>query len=168
MAWTNWYQPRQITYLNTDEIGYTDGDSVLDTASRLVTVEPVYGVGTSASTTAVNQYGANSLLLSDFGIAESGTVQGIAVETDIVRLNRVRDNRVQFYWAGQLIGENRASTSYDQRQQYGGEDDTWGISVAFDHTSPEFGLVLDLAPHDRFPSSTRPIVRRVSVRLFLV
>lgn len=165
MAWTDWYRPTVVNYLNTDEIGYTDGDSVLNTPRNLVSVLPLYGVGTSAADSAVNSYGGNGLILSGFGITGGGTVQGIQVETDIRRLNRVKDIRVQL-WQGSLLGENRASASYDQVQRYGAAADLWGISGAVSYTDPSFGLVLDLGPHAQYPSATRPVIRTVQLRLY--
>jgi len=166
MTWTHWRKPSTVNYLNTDEIGYTDGDSVLDTPRNLISIAPLYGVGTSATDSAVNPYGANSLLLSDFGFESGGAVVGIELETSIIRLNRVRDLRVQLY-SGVLLGQNRASNSYDSVQRYGGAADTWGISGAVPYTNTGFGVVLDLGPHERYPSSTRPIIRSVSLRLNL-
>jgi hypothetical protein len=166
MTWTHWSRPSAVNYLNTDEIGYTDGDSVLDTPRNLISLAPLYGVGTSATDSAVNPYGANSLLLSDFGFEPGGTVIGIELETSIIRLNRVRDLRVQLYQQG-LLGQNRASRSYDAVQRYGGSTDVWGILGAVPYTDSGFGVVLDLGPHERYPSSTRPIIRSVSLRLFL-
>ena len=166
MTITNWYRPAAVNYLNTDEIGYTDGDSVLDTPRNLISIAPLYGVGTSAADSAVNVYGANSLVLSNFGIVETGTVTGIEVETNIIRLNRVRDIRVQLYQLA-LLGQNRASNSYENLQRYGGAGDVWGISGSIPYTDPEFGVVVDLGPHQQYPSSTRPIIRTVSLRLHL-
>jgi hypothetical protein len=166
MTWTHWHKPSTVNYLNTDEIGYTDGDTVLDTPRNLISIAPLYGVGTSATDSAVNQYGANSLLLSGFGFTASGSVVGIELETSIIRLNRVRDLRVQLYSDG-FLGQNRASSSYDAVQRYGGSGDVWGISGAVPYTQAGFGIVLDLGPHERYPSSTRPIIKSVSLRLNL-
>lgn len=166
MAWTRWYTPSGVTLINENQIDYTDGDSVLDTPTNLISVSPLYGLGTSAAESAVSEYGSNSLLLNGFGISGPGSVVGIEVETNIVRLNRIRDLRVQLYFNG-FIGRNLASESYDAVQRYGSETDTWGISGSIPYTDSNFGVVLDLGPHPRYPSSTRPIVRTVQMRLYL-
>lgn len=156
--------PRSVERLENNQVDFSDGDSVLDSVSNLVSVEPVYGVGTSASDTAVNVYGSNSLLFRDFGFA-GGTVSGIELETDIIRLNRVRDRIVQL-WTGSLAGENRASSNYDRVQRYGGSSDLWGVSEA-DYTASEFGVVIDLAPHPQYPSSTTVIIKSVRIRFWV-
>jgi hypothetical protein len=166
MAWTQWYRPQQVAVLTQNEIDYTDGDSVLDRPSKLISVAPLYGVGTSAAESAVNVYGGNSLQFSGFGITESGTVLGIEVETHVLRLNRICDSVVQLYFNG-LLGKNLASDSYDSVQRYGAANNTWGISGAVPYTESGFGVVLDLAPHPRYPSSTRPVIRSVQMRLYL-
>lgn len=164
MAWTKWLLPRAVERLETDQIDFTDGDTVLDRTTNLVSVLPVYGVGTSASDTAVSTYGSNSLLFRDFGFG-GGTVLGVEVETNIVRLSRVRDRTVQL-WSGALIGVNRASENYDQIQRYGGLDDIWG-TTGTDFTSSGFGVVVDLQPHPQYPSSTTVIIRSVQIRFWV-
>lgn len=166
MAWTQWYRPQQVAVLDENEIGYTDGDSVLDRPTKLISTEPLYGLGTSSNVLSVNTYGSNSLRFSDFGIVGLGNIRGVEVETNIVRLNRIRDLKVQLYFNG-LIGRNLASASYDAVQRYGAEDNNWGISDTVPYTNSEFGVVIDLGPHPNYPSSTRPIVRSVQLRLYL-
>lgn len=164
MAWTKWLLPRSVERLETDQIDFTDGDSVLNRTTDLVSVLPVYGIGTSASDTAVNVYGSNSLLFRDFGFS-GGTVGGIELETNVVRLSRVRDRVVQL-WNGALAGVNRASENYDQIQRYGSISDTWG-TTGIDFTNSGFGVVVDLQPHPQYPSSTTIIIRSVRIRFWV-
>ncbi len=164
MAWTKWLLPRTVERLENTQIDFSDGAGELDRTVDLVSVNPVYGVGTSANDQAVNVYGSNSLLFRDFGF-EGGTVLGIQVETDIIRLSRVRDRVVQL-WAGQLVGENRASADYDRVQTYGNSGDTWGV-LGVDFANPGFGVVIDLQPHPQYPSSTTVVIKTVRVRFFV-
>lgn len=164
MAWTKWLLPRVVERLETDQIDFTDGDTVLNRTDNLVSVLPVYGVGTSASDSAVNVYGSNSLLFRDFGFG-GGTVAGIEVETNIVRLSRVRDRTVQL-WSGALVGTNRASDNYDQIQRYGGQSDVWG-TTGINFGDSGFGVVVDLQPHPQYPSSTTVIIRSVQIRFWV-
>lgn len=164
MAWTKWYTPRVVERIETNEIDFTDGDGLLDRPEGLTAVAPLYGLGTSAQDSGVTRYGSNALLFRDFGFL-GGTVLGIRVRTDIVRLGRVVDRTVQLYNLG-LIGANRASKIYDQIQEYGGENDTWEVT-AVDLSNPLFGVVIDLAPHPNYPSSTVPIIRSVNIQFNL-
>jgi hypothetical protein len=164
MAWTRWLQPQTVERLENNQIDFSDGDAELDRVTALVSVLPVYGVGTSASDTAVNVYGSNSLLFRDFEFA-GGPVVGIEVETNIVRLNRVRDRVVQL-WSNGIIGTNRAGNNYDQKQKYGGASDLWGVP-SLNNIDSNFGVVIDLQPHPQYPSSTTVIIRSVSVRFWV-
>lgn len=164
MAWTTWLQPRTVERLENNQIDFSDGDAELDPVAALVSVLPVYGVGTSASDTAVTVYGSNSLLFRDFGFT-GGPAVGIEVATNIVRLNRVRDRVVQL-WSGGVIGTNRASNNYDQKQTYGGISDLWGMP-SLNTVDSNFGVVIDLQPHPQYPSSTTVIIRSVAVRFWV-
>lgn len=164
MAWTTWLQPRIVERLENNEIDFADDDLQLDRVTNLVSVLPVYGLGTSASDTAVTGYGSNSLLFRDFDFS-GGPVAGIEVATNIVRLNRVRDRVVQL-WNSGLVGVNRARDIYDQKQTYGSASDLWGMN-SLNTVDSNFGVVLDLQPHPQYPSSTTVIIRSVSVRFWI-
>lgn len=160
MAWTKWYSPSLVTRIETDQTDFTDGSGLLDRPAGLTAVAPLYGLSNEGLDGRVIPSGSNAVLFSDFGFV-GGTVVGVRVRTDIVRLGRVADRTVQLYNSG-LIGENRAGELYEQVQEYGGPADLWGVDSA-PWDSAEFGVVIDLTAHPRYPSSTVPIIRAVTI-----
>ena len=58
----------------------------------------------------------------------TGTVTGISVRV-YAEKNRVRDQLVQLYLDGALIGSNRASELAGHEHVYGGDTDMWGTQL---------------------------------------
>lgn len=165
MSWTRYYSPGQIAYFAPEGTGWADTQGGLSTHRNIIMTGGL--VGTASSGGGILASDCRALLLTDFGITDSGTLQGIEVVTEIDRVGRVIDQTLQLALAGQLIGRNLASTSTDSRQSYGGSLSQWGITTV-DWQSTQFGLVIDLSPNLEIPSNERPIIREVFVRLDLI
>jgi hypothetical protein len=164
MAWTHYYSPNSIQYFAEDGTGWVDTQGGLSTHRNIIMVDQLIGVATS--TGRINASDSRALLLTNFGIpVTAGTLVGIEVVTEIDRVNRVLDQTVQLAFGGQLIGENRASSVYDNNQSYGGATDLWGTE-GVNYSDASFGLVLDLRPDFRMPSNERPILRELRMRLY--
>lgn len=160
--WTNWHAARSVEQLENDQISYTDYDGQLDFAQNIITVAPLRA--TSISTGALTAVEANSLLFKNFGFAVQGTVAAIELRLTSPRMARIQDRVIQLHYQ-QLIGKNLAQDLSEDDQIYGGTLAQWGIEDLPDWNSSDFGCVIDLQPHQSYPSSNPAIIRRVEIRL---
>lgn len=164
MAWTAYHYPRAIAYFAADGTGWVDTRGGLSTHRNIIMVDSLVGTATSSGQILASD--CRALLLTDFGFdAQQGQLRGIEVETQIDRSGRVIDQTLQLAMNGELIGRNQARDSVADRQIYGSESDLWGLTTV-DYASSNFGLVLDLRANAQTPSSERPILREVMIRLY--
>ena len=76
-----------------------------------------------------DQKSTHMLLWSGWNTAEvTGTITGISVRV-YAEKNRVRDQLVQLYLDGSLIGSNRATEAAGGEHVYGGDADMWGTQL---------------------------------------
>lgn len=159
--WTNWHAARNIERLETSQIDWTDLSGALDQTRDIISMAPLRA--TSTSTGALTQDQTNSLLFRNFGFAVESVV-GIELRLVVDRLARIQDRTVQLYYQA-LVGRNLANPLSENEQVYGG--DLWGLDQALPWNDPLFGIVIDLQPHQSYPSSNPAVIRTVELRLNL-
>lgn len=165
MTWTKYYRPQTVNYFAPDGTGWADPSGGLTTVRNLIMVDHL--IGNAFSRGGLVSSDCRALLLTNFGIPlQAGTVRGIELETHIERYNRVVDARVQLALAGEAVGLDLATTALDNIQVYGGQDNLWGLATV-NYATADFGLILDLKPNELTPSSERPIIRDVKLRLWV-
>jgi hypothetical protein len=116
-----------------------------------VSVRPVTGVAFTGG--GLIQQGSDALLYSNF--AYTGTATTITARLKVTRLARVQDRIIQLYNGTQLIGVNQANLDADDDQTY--------VFTGNFAVTPSFGIVIDLGPHTRYPSSTTIYIRDLSL-----
>jgi hypothetical protein len=165
--WTPWHFPRDVSQLETNQVAYTDGVGVLDTPQDIITTTSVRGNAAAHGGLLTRE--ANSLVFRNYGFAlGAGTVQAVEIQLSVTRLSRIQDRTVQLYW-NEPIGANLANDTAGDVQVYGGDLARWQIStMVVDYTSPQFGCVIDLGPHQRYPSNNSIVIHSVAMRLDLV
>lgn len=164
IMWTHWHRAHSVQQQDQNQIGYTDGDTVLDSTVNLITVLPLRGIHMGTGTLLTQP--ANSLVFAAFGFAVTGTVTGIQAQLDIQRVARIQDHVVQLWYHG-AVGVNRAVDSAEDVQHYGDAHDLWATDQPIDFNSTAFGIVVDLQPHHAIPSSTPAIIASVQLRLYV-
>lgn len=162
MEWSSWRAPRSVGYWTDSGIEFTDGDSVLDRASSIISQQYLTGTVLTDSRE-VRQLGSRGLIFTDFGFA-SGAVAEIELSVVSSKLARIIDQRVQLYLT-EAIGNNLAREDSENHQTYSGDlVQVWGVSsVAI--SDPGFGVLLDFAPRPDMPSSNPLIIHSVSMRV---
>lgn len=159
--YTAWHTPQSLTQLETDQVNYSDGAGVLDDPQLVHTVRPVVGNAQSNGTLVTQE--ANSLLFKQFGFAvNSAAVTQVQIRLTVARLSRIQDRTIQLYSNG-LVGENLADVAAGDVHVY-----TAPAPLGVDYNTPDFGCVIDLAPHRLIPSNNSIIIRDVSMRLLLL
>jgi hypothetical protein len=163
--WTSWHQATRITETQLDQIGYADGQGLLDQPRNLITVLPLRGIHTGTGALIIEQ--ARALKFDCFNFSITGTVMGIELRLNTQRLSRIQDNVIQLS-TDQLLGENRAVDSAEDLQHYGSASDMWGINSTVDFNSDLFGVVVDLQPHKTIPSNNPAIIYTLDLRLWVI
>lgn len=158
--WTNWHAARIVERLESDQVDWTDYAGQLDVARDIITVLPLRA--TSTSTGALTRQEGNSLVFRNFGFDPGLTVMGIELRLTVDRVARIQDRTVQLYYQGSQ-GRNLANPLSENEQVYGG--DLWGLSEPLPWDDQGFGVIIDLQPHESYPSSNPVIIRRVELRL---
>ena len=161
-TWTSWHTARVIQQLGEDPVEYSDGDATLDTVNNVISRQPLRGVATSTGR-ALNTVQGRSLLYRDFGF-NPGSVQAVQLELSVQRFARIQDRQIQL-WLGSEIGENLADLSAANFNQYGGSDGLGWAITPINPGVPEFGVIIDLQPHTKYPSADRPIIEWVRLRV---
>jgi hypothetical protein len=157
------YYPKIIQELPSDEIAFTDGDSILDSTVDLTTVTPVRSVATSNGQLAVQH--SRSLVFRSFGIPADITVVGIELELTVTRLARIQDKTIQLWYQNRAVGRNLADLTAEDHHVYGGATDLWRATTVV-HSSDDFGVLVDLQPHTQYPSSNTVYLRSVRLRVW--
>lgn len=160
--WTNWHAARNIERLESTQIDWTDYSGQLDTPRGIISVAPLRA--TSTSTGALTRQEANSLLFRNWGFNAGFNVLGIELRLTVDRLARIQDKVIQLYM-GQAQGRNLANIATENQQVYGGGGDLWGLTQALDWHDENFGVIIDLQPHQQYPSSNPAVIRSVELRL---
>ena len=159
--WTTWHFPRDVAQLDTDQVAYTDGVGALDTPQDIITVTSVRGVAAAHGGLLTRE--ANSLVFRNYGFAiGAGTVQAIEIQLTVTRLSRIQDRTVQLYWNAP-IGANLADVTAGDVHVY-----TAQPVPGVDYSSVNFGCVVDLGPHQSYPSNNTIVIHSVAIRLDLV
>lgn len=114
-------------------------------------------VGTALSSGKLVTRESSALLFSHFGFV--GTVSTLRATVKISRLGRVSDKLVRFRSQNNWLGSNLAESSAEDLSTY-----TLSGSFLVDDS---FGLVLDYAPHPRYPSSNTVYIRTVFVEFVI-
>lgn len=166
--WTSWHFSRQLNQLTQDQVAYTDGVGVLDTPQDITSVGSVRG--NAAAHGGLITVEANSLVFRDYGFElGAGTVVGIEIQLSVTRLSRIQDRLIQLYTGSEAVGANLADDTAGDVQVYGGALARWQVDgIVLDYTSPQFGCVIDLGPHQRYPSNNTITIHSVAMRLDLV
>ena len=165
--WTPWHYPQQISQLTQDQVAYTDGVGPLDTPRDITSVGSVRG--NAAAHGGLITVEANSLVFRDYGfVLGADIVVGIEIQLSVTRLSRIQDRVIQLY-TGSAVGANLADLTAGDVQTYGGDLAKWQVeNTVLDYASPLFGCVIDLGPHQRYPSNTTITIHSVAMRLDLV
>jgi hypothetical protein len=157
--WTNWHAARIVERLETSQIDWTDYSGLLNQTRDIISVAPLRS--TSTSTGAMTRQEANSLVFRDFGFT-AVNVQAVELRLSVDRLARIQDRTIQLYYQG-AQGRNLANPLSENQQVYGG--DLWGLTEPLIWTSADFGVIIDLQPHQTYPSSNPVVIRSVELRL---
>ena len=160
--WTNWHAARIVERLETAQIDWTDYSGLLDQTRDIISVAPLRA--TSTSTGALTRQEANSLVFRNFGFDNVGDVAAVELRLNVDRLARIQDRTIQLYYNG-AVGRNLADPLSENQQVYGG--DLWGLTEPLAWTNSEFGVIIDLQPHQSYPSSNPVVIRSVELRLRL-
>ena len=83
-------------------------------------------------------------------------------ELTVTRLSRIQDRTVQLYYNAP-IGANLADLTAGDVHVY-----TASAVPGVDYSSVNFGCVIDLGPHQSYPSNNTIVIRSVAIRLDLV
>jgi hypothetical protein len=159
--WTPWHFPRDVAQLETNQVAYTDGVGVLDTPQDIITTTSVRGNAAAHGGLLTRE--ANSLVFRNYGFAlGAGTVQAVEIQLSVTRLSRIQDRTVQLYW-NEPIGANLADLAAGDVHVYASP-----ALVGVDYAHPNFGCVIDLGPHQSYPSNNTIVIHSVAMRLDLV
>jgi hypothetical protein len=159
------YSPSNIQELDSDAIGFTDGQGPLDNPSNINTLGSVVAVATSRG--GLRVLGSRTLVYTGFNIGSIGTVTGIELELSVTRLSRVQDKIVQLWYQGAPIGLNRANLAANDIQRYGANDDLWDVDTV-DFSHPSFGVAINLQPHTQYPSNNLIYLRELKLILHTI
>jgi len=165
MTWTNWHQPQSMQYTENDEVQYAKY-----TRGVLATVLPIWGVSESKGSgdPTIRFQEPTAIIFSDFGFDLAGfTVETVELELHVQRLARIQDKEIAL-WTGTGTLKNMANPENPDVARYilpqepnAGEP---VIPVDWDN----WGVYVDLQPHQQTPSSNIAVIRSVKVRLDLV
>ena len=144
------FSAHAVQQLDLNEIAFTDGDAVLDSTQNISSQQPVVSVATSVKN--LRSFGSSSLLFTNFGIPSGLTVTGIELELRVTRLARIQDKTIQLWSQSTSQGKNMAKNPAEDHEIYGGPGDLW-LTSNIDFSHPSFGVVIDLQPHQQYPSS---------------
>jgi hypothetical protein len=159
--WTTWHFPQQLAQLNTDQVSYTDGQGQLDTPQDITTTTSVRGIAAAGGGLLTRE--ANSIVFQDYRFDTGvSTVVGIEIELRVTRLSRIQDRTIQLY-TGTAIGANLADLTAGDVHVYASP-----AVPGVDYAHPNFGCVIDLGPHQSYPSNNTIVIRSVGIRLDLV
>ena len=158
---TPWHFPRDVSQLETNQVAYTDGVGALDTPQDIITVTSVRGNAAASGGLLTRE--ANSLVFRNYGFSISaGTVQAIEIQLTVTRLSRIQDRVVQLYYNA-AMGANLADVTAGDVHVY-----ATSAVPGVDYSSVNFGCVIDLGPHQSYPSNNTIVIRSVAMRLDLV
>lgn len=122
--------PTLVTQVaGTDTVGWDLAGATPYTrdGNRCGTTQPLRANNLGAGL--VDQKSTHMLLWSGWNTeGVTGTVNGISVRV-YAEKNRVRDQLVQLYLDGSLIGSNRATEAAGHEHVYGGDTDMWGTQL---------------------------------------
>jgi hypothetical protein len=144
-------------------VDFTDGDSVLDRTSGLITAQPLTGIARDSQ---VLTNHSRALRFSDFGFdpaAVTGTVIGAAVVIVCQCWNRIALTQVQLCdHAGHSVNVAVHSTANHHTHA--------GTFAHYWHCEPQvfdsqFGVTVDFAPVDHTPSNNTLILHSVHMAL---
>ena len=159
--YTNWHFPRELSQLDTDQVAYTDGQGLLDTPQDIITTTSVRGIAAAGGGLLTRE--ANSIIFRNYGfVVGTSTVQAVEIQLTVTRLSRIQDRTVQLYWNAP-IGANLADLTAGDVHVY-----TSPAVPGVDYSSVNFGCVIDLGPHQSYPSNNTIVIRSVGIRLDLV
>ena len=158
---TTWHFPRAVSQLDTNQVAYTDGVGALDTPQDIITVTSVRGNAAASGGLLTRE--ANSLVFRNYGFSiGASTVQAIEIQLSVTRLSRIQDRTVQLYYNAPT-GANLADLTAGDVHVY-----TASAIPGVDYASVNFGCVVDLGPHQSYPSNNSIVIRSVAMRLDLV
>lgn len=159
--WTNWHFPRELSQLDTNQVAYTDAVGLLDTPQDIITTTSVRGIAAASGGLLTRE--ANSIIFRNYGFTlGTGTVQAVEIQLSVTRLSRIQDRVVQLYYNA-ATGANLADLTAGDVHVYASP-----ALVGVDYAHPNFGCVIDLGPHQSYPSNNTIVIRSVGIRLDLV
>lgn len=156
---STWKTPQFAQEIDQQEI------EVTGTGTRNWTsTQPVKSISTSFGTFEKTE--SNAVFFGNFGF-DPGVVVGIEVRLRVSRLARIQDKTIQLAVDSAAISENRADLAAEDLNIYGGDFDRWGITSdkPIPVESEQFGVIIDLQPHESIPSSETVYIRSVSMRV---
>lgn len=175
---STWKTPQFAQEIDQQEI------EVTGTGTRNWTsTQPVKSISTSFGTFERSE--SNAVQFLDFGFdrtpdyVESGYVEpnyvknnagivvGIEVKLVATRLARIQDKTIQLVFQNKPISENKQNLLAADTHIYGDAHDRWGITSdkPIPVESEQFGVIIDLQPHESIPSSETVYIRSVSMRV---
>jgi hypothetical protein len=158
MAWTEWHGAGRVRYWTDSGVEFTDGDTVLDRTTNLITRDHLRGYTVNNNVVAPS---ARGLVFDQFNFDTTGA-KSLAVEIVAERMARIVDYTVQIVAGNQLLGNNVADQDMSRVKVYEGSLSEYWRTKGL---ASDFGILLDFAPRPDMPSSNPLIIRTVRVRL---
>lgn len=112
---------------------------------------PVTGVSTSSGRLITS--GSDAVLYFNFGY--TGNAKKITAKIHVTRLARIQDVTIQLWNGTKLVGKNLANPDASDTQLY---KFTGNFNV-----TPDFGIVVDVGPSQKYPSANTVYIRSVAL-----
>ena len=108
----------------------------------------------------------NQLWFTDFNFPSAGTIQGIEVQFNVQRLDRLQDYIVRLCLNGELIGDNIATPDIIDLKTYGSSTNLWSTSLTMaDVADASFGVAISLRSNVTIPHKDLGNINQVAMRV---
>jgi len=157
---TGWIEPKNIKYAEEDEIEFKQL-----TTEDLVSATPAFSTALPYGDLLPRETNAVVFYNFDFPLISYTEILGIEVKLDISRLARIQDKTICLY-QDKIISENKADLYAENVHIYGSPDDLWKTKPDVSFIDPSFGVLVDVQPHQQYPSSNLVYIRSLEIRLY--
>ena len=160
MTWTNWYQPTAFHFAEGDEIPYSSNRGVLTSVDPLVGISRSLGSG---DPTLLYQE-PTAVVFKGFGFDLTGlAVNAIELKLHVQRVARIEDKLIAVWNGEKPLGNAAKEQAADIETYHLDLVDDCGVPMNLDWDN--WGVYVDLQPHQQYPSSNTAVIRSVKVRL---
>lgn len=160
MNWTNWHQPTAFHFAEGNEIPYSSNRGVL------TSIDPIVGMSRSlggGDPTLLYQE-PTAVVFKGFGIDALGIeAEAIEIKLHTQRVSRIVDKTIAFWNGEKPIGNAAKEQPSDIEVYHLNLIDECNTSLDIDWDN--WGVYIDLQPHQQYPSSNTAVIHSVKVRL---